>query len=551
MTRFPIVQRELLVSSRKRLTFWSRMVAAVLSFAAVLLIVGIEPDLMIAGALGAKLFRWLTIAAFCTCLFGGALLTADCLSSEKREGTLGLLFLTDLKGHDVVLGKLAAKSVTAVLCLLAIFPMLALPILLGGVTGGDFWRMVLVLINTLFLSASVGMLTSVLCREARNAFASAEFLIFLLALIPALFYVGLPARSRWAFDLFSPVFAFVAAMPGSLLSSSQFYGSIVTLHFLGWVCLIVASLRVQTSWQEKPALLSWREHSRESAAEPAWSGEPAWHGHWHDVVRGDGAERLALRRALLPINPVLWLESRNRSRRVGLLFLFVLLATCCWFINHERAFHWSDIRYSIWTVLFLHVFLKLLVTYHTSARIIEAKRDGALTVVLSTRISVEDVARGEFLAAQRLFGWPLLIVLVFDFFWMFGALRHVHPPYHLAALPVAFCLAAVLIANCCALVWAGLHNSMRARRPYRGALRSILEIVIAPLVWFGLVWIVGGEKIGLVSGAILFTILNLLNTWLFGSLLYQRFKTDLRQILTEHPRPPEKSYDEDYALLSG
>src|SRR4051812_14009947 len=155
MTSLPIVQRELLVSSRKRLTFWSRMGAALVGFIAVFFVLGLDPNLMTAGALGVKLFRWLTVASFCTCLFGGALLTADCLSVEKREGTLGLLFLTDLKGYDVVLGKLAAKSITAAFCLLAIFPMLALPILLGGVTGGDFWRVVLALLNTLFLSASV------------------------------------------------------------------------------------------------------------------------------------------------------------------------------------------------------------------------------------------------------------------------------------------------------------------------------------------------------------------------------------------------------------
>lgn len=529
MTRFPIVQRELLVSSRKRLTFWSRMGAAVLAFAAVLFIVGLDPDLMAAGALGAKLFRWLTIAAFSVCLFGGALLTADCLSSERREGTLGLLFLTDLKGHDVVLGKLAAKSITAVLCLLAIFPMLALPILLGGVTGGDFWRVVIVLINTLFFSASLGMISSVFFREARNAIATAEFVLFVLTLAPmALSAAPLPWQvcSR----LFSPLFPFLAAMPGGLGVSASFYWSIFTLHLLGWICLAVAGRRAQRSWHESPNL------------------RPLPH-RWREMLRGNSAARLALRRLLLPINSILWLESRNRMLRVGLISLFLLLAVWCWFLNHGRDFHWSDLWYSVWTVVFLHILLKVLIAYHTSTRIIEAKRDGALTVVLSTRMSVEDVARGEFLAARRLFGWPLFIVLAFDMFWMFGVLRHGHAPHHLAAIPITFSLAAVLIANCCALVWAGLHNSMRARHPYRGALRSVLEIVVAPLVWFGLVWIVGSKQIGVLSGVILFTILNFVNTWIFGSAAYQRFKSDLRQMLTEHPRPPEKSYDEDYALL--
>ncbi|HQU46125.1 MAG TPA: hypothetical protein PK867_25150, partial [Pirellulales bacterium] len=41
------------------------------------------------------------------------MLTADCISSERREGTLGLLFLTDLRGHDVVLGKLVVAGLGA------------------------------------------------------------------------------------------------------------------------------------------------------------------------------------------------------------------------------------------------------------------------------------------------------------------------------------------------------------------------------------------------------------------------------------------------------
>ena len=51
------------------------------------------------------LFTVLNAIAFIFCLLAGVFLTADCLSEEKREGTLGLLFLTSLKGYDVVLGK--------------------------------------------------------------------------------------------------------------------------------------------------------------------------------------------------------------------------------------------------------------------------------------------------------------------------------------------------------------------------------------------------------------------------------------------------------------
>ena len=57
---------------------------------------------------GLALFIALSAIAYIYSLRAGALSTADCVSEEKREGTLGLLFLTDLKSYDIVLGKLGA-----------------------------------------------------------------------------------------------------------------------------------------------------------------------------------------------------------------------------------------------------------------------------------------------------------------------------------------------------------------------------------------------------------------------------------------------------------
>src|SRR5690349_5037274 len=98
-------------------------------------------------ALGSTLFAilsWLSLAA---ALSAGLFLTSDCLSEEKREGTLGLLFLTDLRGYDVVAGKLLVTSLRASYALLAIFPILAIPLLMGGVSGAEFWKASLALSN--------------------------------------------------------------------------------------------------------------------------------------------------------------------------------------------------------------------------------------------------------------------------------------------------------------------------------------------------------------------------------------------------------------------
>src|SRR6267154_2528052 len=101
---------------------------------------------------GAVLFGILTWISLGAALSAGLFFTSDCLSEEKRDGTLGFLFLTDLRGYDVVLGKLLATSLRGFYALLAVFPILAITLLLGGVTGEEFWKAMLALINAMLVS---------------------------------------------------------------------------------------------------------------------------------------------------------------------------------------------------------------------------------------------------------------------------------------------------------------------------------------------------------------------------------------------------------------
>src|SRR5689334_15521984 len=123
MRFLPIVVRELLEAARRRGTYWIRVGAA----GAGLLVGGwilIIPGMTTPQTLGLTLFIPLAVIIYIYCTFIGVFRTADCLSEEKREGTLGLLFLTDLKGYDVVLGKLVASSLHAFYGVLALMPVL-------------------------------------------------------------------------------------------------------------------------------------------------------------------------------------------------------------------------------------------------------------------------------------------------------------------------------------------------------------------------------------------------------------------------------------------
>ena len=120
-------------------------------------------------------------------LLAGPLTTADCLSRERRDGTLGLLFLTDLRSYDVVLGKMAAACLWMVFDLTAVLPIAAIPILMGGVSLAQLGLVALSLVNITFMSLAVGACASALPRSGRSSLAlTLGVLFFLTAGVPML-----------------------------------------------------------------------------------------------------------------------------------------------------------------------------------------------------------------------------------------------------------------------------------------------------------------------------------------------------------------------------
>src|SRR5439155_10900440 len=240
MSFLPFVARELRLAARRRGTYWMRLGAALAALAIggwVMLI----PDFRSPQRLGMALFVPLSIVSYGYSLLIGIFRTADCLSEEKREGTLGLLFLTDLKGYDIVLGKLAATSLNAFYGMLAIFPVMAIPLLAGGVTGTEFWRVVLVSVNNLLFSLAVGMFCSAVCKDERKAIVLAFLTVFsFTALLP----LAGALHAKWnqfepLFFIPSPGYACVGAFDDTYRAmiakkSNYFYHSVICINATAW-----------------------------------------------------------------------------------------------------------------------------------------------------------------------------------------------------------------------------------------------------------------------------------------------------------------------------
>lgn len=227
MTFLPIVERELRVAAKKAVTYWTRVLAAAVASAVTVWLLATLGTVVAPDLLGPRMFRTLASLAFLGSLFSGVVLTADCLSEEKREGTLGFLFLTDLTGYDVVLGKLMGRSLRAFYGLLAISPMLAVPFFVGGLTAGEFWRVVAVLANTLFFSLAAGMCVSAASRQEYRAMLATVAMAIVAGFV-------VPSLGGW-FAMASPSTMFRLAFEASFVS--------VPKTFLAVLCVVLRTAR--------------------------------------------------------------------------------------------------------------------------------------------------------------------------------------------------------------------------------------------------------------------------------------------------------------------
>ena len=488
MTFLPIVDRELRVAARLRGTYWSRVIMAslvILIAGGVLLITGLAKG-GIPVAPGQILFQVLKWLSFVATAVAGIFFTSDSLSEEKREGTLGLLFLTDLRGHDVVLGKLMATSLRAAFGLLAVFPILGLSILLGGVSGGEFWRVILVLANTLFFSLATGMFISSVSRDTIKAVTGALVLgAFFFLLLPALDAAVKYGGAKLPTPLFSLASPSLSATETGATRLGAFWCSVASTHGLGWVFIALASFCTPRSWQQKTA----------------GSGK----GIRLRILAPSLAKRTAARARMLERDPVLWLADRDPWLRWALRALvlveLVLLALAVGSSNPAMfatsatfIFYLLALPFGLWVAL------------HASRFFCDGKRNGMLELVLATPVPASQIVSGHWQAMRQLFLLPTLALLLVSALagWLqIEALRSISPPgsstgfgqlfgYQVASHAVGLL---TFVTGLGALAWFGMWMGLTSRKTSAAFFKTIVFVKVLP-------WLV----LSFVQGILLFSV---------------------------------------------
>ncbi len=279
-----VIQRELRAESRGAANYWLRVLAAgsmIVIFATFILTTHRRQS-----QLGGVLFFLLQRTLFYGCWTLVPLMTADCVSRERREGTLGLLFLTPLSPLDVILGKGAAHILRVVTLFLAALPVLGLPFVLGGVHWLAALSAAVHLAGAVLLGIAAGLYASTKGGSAIQAMVRAEGYGLCVAIMSYVCHFALHL-------ILSPIFRII---PGPFL----FLGFSIALDITLFSAIIKgATRRLQTTWQQESA----------AAEQPAWVKIFSTSEFWKDVFRWDKSRTLDR-------NPMAWLQEYSWTARL-------------------------------------------------------------------------------------------------------------------------------------------------------------------------------------------------------------------------------------------
>lgn len=284
----PVVAREMRAESRRPNTYWLRVLAGAVTIACFATFsLGAE---LPGRLLGPMLFAVLQQALCLAMWIFVPLMTADCISREKREGTLGLLFLTPLTVLDVILAKAASNILRAVTLLLASLPLLVLPFVLGGVTSSQILFAFLYVTNALLLGIAAGLYASAKGGSAIQVMVMAEGCALALAILSTLL-------NLFIFGWFSWVLSMRAA-PALTFGFRFAVGMAVCLSL--FVMVVQASVRrLRETWDRDSA----------NPEQPQWvklfSTSEFWQAafHWE-------------RDQTLDRNPIAWLQEYSWTARL-------------------------------------------------------------------------------------------------------------------------------------------------------------------------------------------------------------------------------------------
>jgi ABC-type transport system involved in multi-copper enzyme maturation permease subunit len=471
MVLLPVVEREMRVAARGRamyrVRFWAVLVMACI-FGWNMLSLGQNWTPTQAGV---QVLGFLTLWGFLFSLIIGVIATSDSVSREKREGTLGLLFLTDLKGYDVICGKLAANSANALYALVATLPILGIPLLMGGITFGQFCKLALVLVTTMVLSLAVGIFVSTYSRHERKAMVFTILILlgltfFFPFVVSILVDNAAPLSmpdSVWLGMMFSPGYGIIQTIARVPFPPVSYSFSILWQWLVAAALIARACAHVPHSWEESgPARNPFRGFFKFRLIRRPGNGSP---------------------RRWLEKNPFLWLALRDEAGR-GRVWLFVASIFLVWLLaalKYGLSFAMDEGFLLVLTAI-LHWPLRIWIASEASRRFVDDRNNNTFEFLLSTPLTERQIIGGQWLSLWHQFAGPLAGVMAGECF-IANYQRH-HHAWAWEGLASPLLGVFFLVFDAVSLGWVGMWLGLVCPGRTKAILGSLALVVMVPWVLY-------------------------------------------------------------------
>jgi ABC-type transport system involved in multi-copper enzyme maturation permease subunit len=445
----PIVTRELRVAAKRRLTYRLRWIVA--------LIGGLGVFIATIGSgysteAGQFVFWCMSTVMVFICASAGLILTADSVSREKREGTLGLLFLTRLTAVDVILGKLTVGALSGAGVAYVGLPFLAFSLCLGGVTAQELWIMSGALVFLLAYSLTLGIFVSTLFRrEGSVAVAFCLLMLGPMAVTP-LAIMKTQAIPLWLAKL-NPFFPALALAD----RYSIYFPSSETARVLAFQAIAIAIMLVLCF-----TILPWTVRWQASVPKQALKN---WLAQFRPVRKW--------KHIRFEKDPIYAL-----SRSQGHALMLFSLSAATYFIVRMAA---PTAEAGEVTIVILMSFLpKFFVLWHSSGIMAAEKQAGFLETLLTTPITGSEVLRGKMAALKWHIGPSLLFAFVA--LWTISTKWWGDEGGTNVATTVAFAAMIALLIDVHSIGWVGLWLGVEARDRRRALIGAAIIGLLAPWV---------------------------------------------------------------------
>jgi hypothetical protein len=455
MNFLPIVERELRVRARRGVTHWARF-----ALAAALALISLSyfgSGALPPAAIARSVFIWLIAASFLLACAACAL-TADTLSGEHREGSLGLLFLTGLRSWDVTLGKLASSALSALYAALGLIPILMLPLLAGGVSGGEATRSGLAIVATILLALTAGLAASAQGSSRGSSLLRCSLWVGAWVLVPPFLELFV---SGFHIGLLSPVIALKSAQDSEYLTAPALFWVSLAVQLIHAALLLVrADVRLRRQVREPVVLIP--QPAAPSPDEVIYSADSFSDASYRAI---NPAQIVKSEREYFEGGPLEWLIRKQPGQ-----------GALCWgaaltlLVNHAGIGLMSFARVSP----LLHSALTLswigfgLLAWAACRFLFVARQSGGLELLLTTPLGAETLVSAHWRAMRRMLFGPAVLALapcVLGIIFSLVSLTSAAPgSNHLFGALYGVVTALDLVLRAVAVNWLGMLFALTARR---------------------------------------------------------------------------------------